>query len=108
MSDNRLEQLLGFLQEDPKDAFTLYAIATEYTKTAPLKALEFYETLLREHEGYVATYYHAAKLYAQLGKRAEAELTFQKGLDISNQQNDRHAYRELQSAYNSFLFDEED
>ena len=107
MSSSRLEQLFAFLQEDPGDPFNLYAIATEYMKTNPEKALEYYEKLLQEHENYVPTYYHAAKLYADMGKKQQADQTFQKGIGISLQAGNRNAHRELQNAYNQFLDEEE-
>lgn len=108
MQNERLAQLFKFLEEDPNDPFTLYAIAMEYEKTKPFVALGYYELLLREHEDYVGTYYHAAKLYAMLDKKKEAEETFKKGLLIAQKQADHHAYRELQNAYNEFLYDEEE
>lgn len=108
MNQSRLEQLLAFLKEDPQDAFNIYAVATEYVKTQPLQALIYYEKLLKEHESYVPTYYHAAKLYVQLGSKQEAKDTFEKGLAISLQQGNRNAHRELQNAYNEFLDEEEE
>jgi tetratricopeptide (TPR) repeat protein len=108
MNQSRLEQLLAFLKEDPHDPFNLYAVATEYVKTNPLEALNYYEKLLNEHDMYVPTYYHAAKLYVQLGRKQEAKNTFQKGILISLQQGNRNAHRELQNAYNEFLDDEEE
>ena len=103
MNPSRLEQLLAFLKEDPHDPFNLYALATEYVKTDARQALTFYEQLLQQHPGYVPTYYHAAKLYEQLNKPENARETYEKGLQVSLQQNNRHAHRELQSAYNQFL-----
>ena len=108
MQNERLAQLFKFLEEDPKDPFTLYAIAMEFQKTDPLVALKYYEQLLAEHEEYVGTYYHAAKLYAELDKTEEAAATFKKGMLIAQKQADHHAHRELQNAYNEFLFSEEE
>ena len=108
MSDSRLNQLFEFLKQDPNDAFTLYAIAIEYTNSDAGKALEYYEHLLREHPDYVATYYHAAKLYADLGLREKAEKVFEKGLAISLKKQKIHAYKELQRAYQAFLDEEEE
>jgi tetratricopeptide (TPR) repeat protein len=107
MNNERLEQLFAFLKEDPDDAFTLYAIATEYIKTDIKQALQYYEQLLQHHPGYVPTYYHAASVYAQLGNAVKAKETYEKGLTVSLQQHNRHAHRELQNAYNQYL-DEED
>lgn len=103
MNESRLEQLFEFLKEDPNDPFTLYAIATEYRTQQPAKALEFYEKLLAEHENYVGTYYHAAKLYEELGKSDMAEQTYKKGMLISRREGNLHAFSELQQAYNKMM-----
>lgn len=102
MNQLRLEQLFEFLREDPSDPFNWYAVATEYMKTNPQEALKYYEKLLQAHENYVPTYYHAARLYAQLGQQEQAESTFQKGIKVSLQQGNRKAHRELQNAYNEW------
>ncbi|TXK47563.1 tetratricopeptide repeat protein [Pontibacter qinzhouensis] len=103
MSLSRLEQLLVFLQDDPNDAFTLYAIATEYRNFDKQKAMEYYEKLLAEHESYVGTYYHAAKLYEELGQPETAERIYKKGMMISRQEGNMHAFSELQQAYNKMM-----
>lgn len=105
---DRLEQLHQFLKEDPNDPFTLYALATEYLKIDELQALEYYKKLLAEHETYVGTYYHAAKLQVKLGQKEEAEKIFKKGIQICRDQKKLHALNELQRAYNEFLDDEGD
>ncbi|MCP2044037.1 tetratricopeptide repeat protein [Pontibacter sp. HSC-36F09] len=102
MSQNRLEQLFKFYEEDPNDPFTIYAIATELRGSDPQKAMEFYEKLLSEHERYVGTYYHAASLYAEFGQSEKAEQTYKKGMLISRQEGNMHAFAELQQAYNKF------
>lgn len=99
----RLDQLFEFYREDPNDAFTLYAIATEYLKFDPKKAMEYYQKLLQDHENYVGTYYHAGKLHETLEEKEQAEQVYKKGMQISQQQGNRHAFSELQQAYNSLL-----
>ena len=106
MSTSRLTALLEFLKEDPNDAFTLYALATEYRKEDRSRALFYYEKLLTEHPLYVATYYHAALLYVDMEQPALAEQTFRKGIAVAQEQQDALALRELQNAYNEFLFEE--
>jgi tetratricopeptide (TPR) repeat protein len=106
MNSDRLNQLFDFLKDDPNDAFTIYAIATEYSSTDSEKALEYYEVLLSQHAGYLATYYHVAILYADLGNNELAESTFKKGIALAQSQNESFALRELQNAYNEFLFEE--
>ncbi len=65
-NSNRLEQLLKYLDEDPKDAFTLYAIAMEYMKGDLKKSRNYFEKLLKEHPNYLATYYQVGHLYEAL------------------------------------------
>ena len=100
---SRLDQLLAFYQDDPNDPFTVYALATEYRATDPQKAMDYYQTLLTEHPDYVGTYYHAGKLFEQLGNPAEAEKVYRKGLQVSRRAGQLHAASELQQALNSCL-----
>lgn len=108
MNAERLAHLLAFLKEEPNDPFTLYAIATEYASQEPEQARKYYEQLLNEHPDYVATYYHAAKLYQDAGEADLAESTYQKGIALAQAQNESLALRELRNAYNEFLFEEGD
>jgi Tfp pilus assembly protein PilF len=102
MNASRLTQLLEFYREDPADAFTIYALATEYLKLDLNESRRYYELLLADHPNYVGTYYHAAKLYNELGLTEKAEEVYQKGLKISRQEGNMHAFSELQQAYNKF------
>jgi hypothetical protein len=103
----RLQQLLQFLQEEPNDPFLMYAVAQEYHGTEPEKALAYYRTLLAQHPGYTATYYHAALLMAELGLNEEAETVFLQGIAQCKAKNEAKALRELQTAYQNFLFEQE-
>lgn len=102
-SPNRLQQLLAFYADDPNDAFTIYALATEYRSSEPLLALKYYQTLLDEHPDYVGTYYHAGKLLEQLEKPEEAEKVYRRGLQVSRKAGQMHAASELQQALNQLL-----
>jgi tetratricopeptide (TPR) repeat protein len=100
---SRLQQLLAFYEEDPTDAFTIYALATEYRADDPKLAWEYYQKLLTEHPDYVGTYYHAGKLLEGFGKKDEAEQVYRKGLVVSRKAGQMHAASELQQALNSCL-----
>jgi tetratricopeptide (TPR) repeat protein len=100
---SRLQQLLAFYADDPSDAFTIYALATEYRATEPLRAWEYYHLLLTEHPDYVGTYYHAGKLLEGFGKKEEAEKVYRTGLVVSRKAGQLHAASELQQALNSCL-----
>ncbi|HEX8425565.1 tetratricopeptide repeat protein [Hymenobacter sp.] len=100
---SRLQQLLAFYQDEPNDPFTIYALATEYKATEPLRALEYFQKLLVEHPDYVGTYYHAGKLLEQIQKPEEAEKVYREGLRVSRQAGQMHAASELQQALNKCL-----
>ena len=106
MNSSRLKQLLEFLKDEPHDPFNIYAVATEYRGSNPLMAKSYYDQLLSQHPDYLPTYYHAAHLYIDLNNNDEAEKIFIKGIDLAKSQGNALALRELQNAYNNFLFDE--
>ncbi len=99
----RLQQLLAFYEDDPADAFTIYAIATEYRAQEPERAWEFYQKLLSEHPDYVGTYYHAGKLLEQFNKKDEAEKVYRTGLKVARSAGQQHAASELLQALNQCL-----
>lgn len=99
----RLQQLLAFHADDPTDAFTIYALATEYRSQEPERAWEFYNKLLTEHPDYVGTYYHAGKLLEQFNKKDEAEKVYRTGLKVARAAGQQHAASELLQALNSCL-----
>jgi tetratricopeptide (TPR) repeat protein len=97
---SRLVQLQAFLAESPNDPFLHYATALEYLKLNDYaQALGIFETLMTEHPSYVGTYYHLGKLYEQLQRPDDALKTYQKGMEIAEQLNDRHSNQELRGAY---------
>ena len=99
MSQDRLEALLSFYEEDPRDAFTRFAIAREYLKRDETeKALAFFEGLVEEDPDYVGTYYHLGKLYERLGRTSEAVRTYGRGIQVAQARRDAHARAELQDA----------
>lgn len=96
---DRLQALLAFYKEDPQDAFTRFALATEYLKTQDIeKALTFFEDLIRDAPSYVGTYYHLGKLYQSLDRNDDALRTYQQGIEKASEAKDFHARAELQDA----------
>lgn len=94
---DRLAALLGFLRDDPEDAFTQFALAQEYQRRGDSdEALRYYEALVERQPAYVGTYYHLGKLYEALGREADALATYRSG--IAHAAGDPHARAELQSA----------
>lgn len=96
---NRIDSLLNFLKESPKDSFIQFALALEYIKNGdPDTGLQYFEGLVVNDPDYVGTYYHLAKLYIQLERADDAAACFDKGIAIAKKLNDQHSLAELQNA----------
>ena len=96
---SRLQSLLDFHEEDPKDSFVLFALASEYRKLGELEqALTFFRRLEESDPIYVGLYYHLGKLLEQLNRKQDAMGVYKKGIEIAQLVQDFHARSELQSA----------
>ena len=105
MPTDRIKQLQQFYEEDPGDPFNLYALALEYLKADPAKSREIFEKLLTHHATYLPTYYHAAKLYQDVGQKERATEIYEKGIVLAGELNDLKALRELRSACDELMFE---
>ncbi len=105
MSHTRIKHLLEFYSDDQNDPFNIYALANEYKNSDPQKALEYFDLLINNHPDYIATYYHLAHLYLDIGAEEKAKQTFEKGISVAKANNENFALRELKSAYDEFMMD---
>jgi len=105
---SRIQQLEGFVNEDPNDPFNLYALALEHSKSDSSKAVDIFNQLLKKHPDYIPTYYQLGKLYIDLSKNEKALGVFDSGIRIATDKKDYKALRELQSARQELLTDLED
>jgi tetratricopeptide (TPR) repeat protein len=105
MATDRIKQLEKFYEEDPLDPFNSYALALEYLHSDTRRSQWLFETLLEKHMDYLPTYYHAARLYQDLGQSEKAIRTYKDGIALARRLNDAKALRELQSAYNEMMFE---
>ena len=110
MEMNRLAKLLEFIQNEPNDEFLKYALATEYLRLNETdKALSYYEDLVNNHPNYTGTYYHLGKLYEALNRKQDAIAIYEKGMQITKEKRDNHAFSELQTVYREAIgYDEDD
>ncbi|MDX1741686.1 MAG: tetratricopeptide repeat protein [Rhodothermales bacterium] len=96
---DRLAVLLKYLEEDPEDPFTRFALALEYLKSGnEHEALTAFEGLVSDRPDYVGTYFHLGGLYRRLGRVDSAVDVYRKGISVAEAQRDVHAKSELQSA----------
>ena len=101
---NRIEVLRGFLNDNPNDSFSRYALALEYVKLGQNdEALHEFESVVKNDPGYVATYYQLGQLYQKLGKKHEAEKTLRTGITVAAKAGDEHTRSELEAALEALL-----
>lgn len=105
MSEQRLNTLIQFYEEDPNDPFNLYGLALEYQKTDRNKSDALFAKLLKDFPQYVPSYYHAAKLKVELKQLEAALIIYKKGIEIAKLQNEKKAGQELRSAYDELMFE---
>ena len=106
MNQSRLKHLIEFFHEAPDDPFNIYALANEYKSFDQKKALEYFKILIQKHPDYIATYYHLAHLYIELGEDQNAQQIFEMGIEIATKNNEAHALRELRSAHDEFMMED--
>ena len=101
---NRIEILRGFLEQDPKDSFSRYALALEYVKAGnPNDARREFEAVRDNDPAYVATYFQLGQLYKNLGLKHEAEKTLRTGITVAAKAGDSHTQSELEGALDMLL-----
>ncbi len=97
--EHRIAILKSFLQKDPSDAFSRYALALDYVKLNRLdEAVREFEYLLEHSPDYTATYYHLGKVYERLGRTEDAKKVYQIGIERTAQRGETHAQKELREA----------
>ncbi|MFC5623781.1 tetratricopeptide repeat protein [Algoriphagus winogradskyi] len=102
---DRIQLLRQFTEEEPENPFNWYALAIEFRESNPEEAHNLFAKLLAEHPTYLATYFPAAHLYAEMGDLEQSKLIFEKGIVLSREQKNLKAQQELQNAYQNFLFE---
>jgi len=101
MTDNKknIRQLAGFLQNNPNDTFTKFALALELLKAGEsTKAKVLFESVLRQDPEYTGVYYHLGKLYQSSSRNEDAARLFKKGVEIAEKQGKNRTKSELQEA----------
>lgn len=101
----RINKLLDFLKQSPKDNFLRHALALEYIKLGDdAKAKKIFVEILAESPNYVGSYYHLAKLFERVGETELAINYYEKGMAEAKIAKDNHSYNELQAAYEDLVY----
>ena len=99
MREKRIAHLREILSQDPNDSFSRYALALEFAGMGdPPKAVLLLEDLLSRDPSYLPTYQQLGALYAQAHRIEEAAAILNRGIELAQQQNDRHTQSEMQEA----------
>lgn len=102
---SRIELLQSFADQEPDNPFNWYALALEFQKLNPEKTILLFQDLLRKHPEYLPTYYQAAAFFADRGEIELAKSIYELGIALAKKQNQNNTLRELQNAYQNFLFE---
>jgi len=98
MNEDRLVALLDFLEKDPSDEFTRFALALEYRKLGRRdEAIGHLEVLVTKSPDYMGTYYHLGSMYREGGDPDRAIAVLRQGVKVADTQRDHHAKAELLS-----------
>jgi Tfp pilus assembly protein PilF len=99
MSQTRLEALQHFLEKEPNDSFTRYAIALEYASLKDFeKAVASLEELIKSDREYSPAYQQLGNIFMQLDRKKDALKTFAQGIQIATANGDLHAAQEMKDA----------
>lgn len=99
MNQNRIQQLLTLLQEDPKDAFLHYALGLEnFAENNLHQAQQSFEKSLSLNPHYIPAYYQLGMLFYNLNQSEKALHYLKKGLEIAKQKQQLKDIAEFQSA----------
>lgn len=95
----RIVKLKEFLEKDPNDNFTKYALGLEYASIKHYEqAIATFEALCQRDPDYVPTYYQLADVYRQVNQKEKALAVYREGIMRARSANDLHAVSELQAA----------
>lgn len=89
-SDKKIKRLASFIQNNPGDSFSKFALALEFKKRDEFrKARILFEDIHRNDPKYVGVYYHLGKLYEMMDELSKARDMYKQGIDIASQQEDQ-------------------
>ena len=93
----RLDSLLTFLEKDPDDSFTRYAVGLEYLKNGDDEAGERYlrETIERDAD-YLPAYHQLGQFYGRSGRMDDAEQIYSTGISVAARLGEHHTKSEME------------
>jgi len=99
MNIERIKLLEKYINEDPTDPFSRYALALELAHHEQNKAIEILLTLIKDVPQYVPSYYQAAVLLLECNRLEETKIVLEQGLLRAREQRDLKAAGELKQLH---------
>ena len=96
---NRKEQLQQFIENDPRDIFSIYALAMEFISENDFPEAEILlKKILHMEHTYLPCYYQLGKIAETSGKFKTALDYYESGMPLARAQNKSRTLQELESA----------
>ena len=96
---SRLEQFKEFVEMDPSDTFSRYALAMEYLGASQFpEAIHHFEEVLRLDPTYSAAYFQASIASRKAERLEEAKVFLTKGIEVAEKKGDWHTRDEMKAA----------
>ena len=101
---SRLEQFKEFVEMDPSDTFSRYALAMEYMAISDFESsVQHFQEVLRLDPEYSAAYFQAAIACRKLEKAGDARNFLLRGIEVAEKKRDWHARDEMKAALADLL-----
>ncbi len=96
---DKLDTLRSFLEQDPDDLFTRFAIAMEFMKRGDdAEAERWFLDILNRDERYIGVYYHLGGVYERRDSVANATAIYTRGIGLARSMGEHHTASELEAA----------
>ncbi len=99
MTVSRLDALKKFLEEDPADSFTHYAIGLECVALGRYEeAVSKFQEVIALDPAYVPAYHQLGLLLGRLDRKDEAIVILGRGMEMAERAGDAHTGQEMREA----------
>jgi Tfp pilus assembly protein PilF len=101
---SRLEQFKEFVEMDPSDTFSRYALALEYMGVERYaESIHEFQEVLKQDPTYSAAYFQAANAARKNDEIEKAKDFLTRGIDVAEKKGDWHTRDEMKAALQDVL-----